>query len=179
MNAAEDSWHGKHVLVTGGSGFIGSNLIRHLAVRGALCTSVDLVEPGPGLPVDRAVLADITDQAAMRRCVAGADVVFPLAGRSGAVDSMSRAEEDLRLNCTAQLVLLENVRAVNPDARIVFPGSRLEYGEAVALPIDEDHRIRPSSPYALHKYSAGQYHLMYHRHFGLRTTVLRLSNPFG
>ncbi|MDP2181957.1 MAG: NAD-dependent epimerase/dehydratase family protein [Actinomycetota bacterium] len=179
MSSTRAGWDGARVFVTGGSGFVGTNLIRHLAHLGATCTSLDLAEPPAGLPVARSAIGSADDSELLRDFIAEADVVFALAGRSGAVDSMSSIEQDLQTNCVAQIRLLECVRDLNPGAHVVFPGSRLEYGRAVRLPIDEEHPIAPLSPYALHKFTAGQYHMVYHRHYGVRSTVLRLSNPYG
>jgi UDP-glucose 4-epimerase len=121
----------------------------------------------------------MTDPVAVRAAVAGAERIFAFAGGSGAVRSLADPLFDLHTSCEAQLVLLEAVRAVAPEAAVVFPGSRLEYGVPRSLPVGEDQPLAGTSPYAIHKIACDAYHRMYAEVHGLRTVVLRIANPYG
>lgn len=177
-----DWYRHRHVLITGGLGFIGTNLSEVLLGLDAKVT-VTTTRPLTGVgevPGSLAVAtADIRDRQAMEALVRDQDVIFNLAGRSGAVRSMSDPWKDLDVNCRGQLVLLEAVRKVNSRARIVYPGSRLQYGAVTAIPVDEDHPTMPLSVHGVHKLAAESYHVLYHRVHGLRTTVFRITNPYG
>ncbi len=107
------------------------------------------------------------------------EVIFNLAGKSGAVDSNKTPLNDLEINCRGQLTLLEACRSFNPGVTIVFPSSRLVYGKPRYLPVDENHLLAPESIYAAHKLAVENYHLIYGHLYGLKTTVLRISNPYG
>lgn len=176
------SWYaGKRVLILGGTGFLGVNLTRRLVECGALVTvttSSDLRqrERLPGLTV---VTWEVRDREGLRRLVSGTDVIFSLVGHSGAARSMLEPWADLEVNCEGQLTFLEAVRAEYPSAKIVFPGSRLQFGRARWLPVDESHPMEPLCLYGAHKLAGENYHLLYHRVYGLRTTVLRITNPYG
>lgn len=176
----------KHAAVIGGLGFIGINLTEHLAKRGVRVTVVtrsldryraaaaDCEQWGVGV-----CEGDLRDAGAMRAAVAGQDVVFNLAGRSGAVQSMEDPWTDLDVNCRGNLVLLEALRAHNPAAKLVFAGSRLAYGRAGADPVAEDRTVDPLCVHAVHKIAGEQYLKLYGRLFGLKFTVARLTNPYG
>lgn len=177
----------RRAVVLGAGGFLGSHLCRHLLdngwevtglVRDAAAPHVDrrlagvrsdlrLVEGGAG---DEQVLADL---------LPGSDAVFPLAGRSGAARSMSTPLLDLAANGAAQLAMLEALRRHAPEARTVFPGSRLQYGRVVDLPVREDTPTAPVSVYGVHKALGESYHQLYARVYGVRTCSLRISNPYG
>ncbi|MGZ6792173.1 MAG: NAD-dependent epimerase/dehydratase family protein, partial [Mycobacteriales bacterium] len=119
------------------------------------------------------------DPALLDRLVPGATAVFPFAGRSGATASMADPLGDLAANGTSQLAVLEALRRHAPDARCVFPGSRLQYGRALALPVGEDHPAAPRSVYGVHKALGESYHLLYARVYGVPTCSLRISLPYG
>jgi UDP-glucose 4-epimerase len=174
-------------LVLGAGGFIGSHLSRRLLDSG---WSVIGVTRDPNedhvarrlAPIAgdvRLVAGDAFRADVIAPLIAQADAVFPLAGRSGAADSMLTPEADLDANGHGQLVVLELVRTLRPEARVVFPGSRLQYGRPQALPVTEDHPQLPTSIYGIHKVLGEQYHRLYARVYGLSTTVLRISNPYG
>lgn len=177
----------RHALVLGVGGFLGSHLARHLLDVGWSVTGVLADADAPiaarrlaGLRDDvRLVEGDATDRDLLDLLVPGADAVFPFAGRSGAVVSMAAPELDLHANGLGQLTVLEAVRTHAPDARLVFPGSRLQYGRARRLPVDEDHPLEPLSVYGAHKCLGESYHLLYSRVHGIRTTSLRISIPYG
>jgi UDP-glucose 4-epimerase len=174
------------VLVTGGAGFLGSNIARALATAGADVIAVDCFLPEGGAnrhnldgsPV-RLVEADIGERERLLPLLADRAVVFNLAGRTGHLDSMNDPLGDLAANAESQLAFLETCRAANPALRIVFTSTRQIYGLPQKLPVDETHPIEPPDINAIHKLAAEQYHLLYHRVHGMRSVVLRLTNCFG
>jgi UDP-glucose 4-epimerase len=176
-----------HALVLGVGGFLGSHLARHLLDRGWAVTGVlrsaedPSVEPRLGriLADLRIVEGDAGDADLLAGQVISADAVFTLAGHSGAARSMAQPLDDLTSNAIPQLALLEVLRRWNPEARVVFPGSRLQYGRPRRLPVTEEHPQEPTSLYGIHKALAEQYHLLYHRTYGLAVTSLRIPNPYG
>lgn len=177
------------MLVTGGLGFIGSNLVHRLVEVGEVEVSLidSLVEDQGGNIFnvedikDRVSIhiADLTDASIVGHLVAGVDYIFNLAGNVSHLDSMSFPLRDLELNCAAQLTLLEACRSFNPHARIVFTSTRQVYGKPLYLPFDEEHRCAPVDINGVHKLAAEQYHVLYHRAYGVRTTCLRLTNTYG
>lgn len=177
----------RRAVVLGAGGFIGSHLCRRLTGSGWTVTAV-VRQAGAahvrrrlsGLPDRlRLIEGDAADEELLEAVVEGADAVFPLAGRSGAAASMAQPAADLDANGRGQLMLLEVLRRRNPAARVVFPGSRLQYGRCERLPVGEDHPQRPLCIYGTHKALGEQYHQLYWRMYGLPTTVLRISNPYG
>ena len=177
----------RRAVVLGAGGFVGSHLARHLLSEGWQVTGV---VRDAGHPATQRRLGDIagdvqmlegdaTDPELLRRAVAGAGAVFPFAGRSGAAASMSDPLADLGANAGGQLAVLEAVRAANPDARVVFPGSRLQYGRCLAVPVGEEHPQRPLCVYGAHKRLGEDYHRLFHDIYGIATTTLRISNPYG
>ena len=179
---------GRTVLITGGLGMIGSNLAHALVAAGAKVTILDALLPlygGNRFNVqeieDRLtlVVGDLRDQTIVERVVRGQDVIFNLAAQVSYLDSMNDPLLDLDINCRGHLILLEACRRLNREARVIFTGSRLEYGAARTVPVDESHPIEPLMFYGIHKFAGERYHLLYHRQHGLRATALRLTNPYG
>lgn len=174
-------------LVLGVGGFIGSHLARRLVaanweVVGVLReppTGARLERLGDTLSTMRLEIGDGRDGRLLARLVREADVIFPLAAQSGSVNSVVNPLADLQDNAFLQLELLEAVREVNPAARLIFPGSRLQYGRPLHLPVDEQHPQAPISIYGLHKTLADGYYALYNRIHGLSTVRLRISNPYG
>jgi UDP-glucose 4-epimerase len=111
--------------------------------------------------------------------VAHQDVIFNVAGQSGALRSMEDPWTDLDVNCGGALSLLEAVRSVNAEVRLVFVGSRLEYGAVGSAPVDEEHATAPLCLHAIHKLTVEEYLKMYRRLFGIRSVVARVTNPYG
>jgi UDP-glucose 4-epimerase len=190
MTDKRRAFSGSRCVVFGGAGFLGSHIVDELLSCGADVVAFDLREPrkGAGARGDggaaaggelSAVVGDMVDPAAVARAIAGADHIFAFAGGSGAVRSLADPIGDLRTGCEAQLVLLEAMRRVAPGASVVFSGSRLEYGIVTTVPVREDHPLRGTSPYALHKIACDGYHHIYADAHGLHTLVLRISNPYG
>jgi nucleoside-diphosphate-sugar epimerase len=174
------------VLVVGGLGFIGINLTKALAAAGARLTVLTpdiarhaeaaMVVNGAG---GRVVEGDVRDAAVVREHLAGRDVVFNLAARSGAVLSMEDPLTDLDVNCRGNLTLLEALRAVSPSAKLVIPGSRLQYGRAAMPRVGEDHPMEPLCVHGAHKALVESYLSIYGEAYGLRWTAVRITNPYG
>jgi nucleoside-diphosphate-sugar epimerase len=125
------------------------------------------------------VRVDVRDPAHLSQLIRDQDFLFNFAGLSGAVASNQHPFEDLDVNGSGVLNVVEVCREVNPQIRIIFPGTRLQYGIPQYLPVDESHPMSPVSIYGAHKLLGEVYHLLYHRNHGLRATVLRISNPYG
>ncbi|MGI9112136.1 MAG: NAD-dependent epimerase/dehydratase family protein, partial [Gaiellaceae bacterium] len=165
---------GRTVLITGGLGFIGSNLAFALVDAGCDVILVDALVPGhggnpanvDGLEGIQVVRADLRDSARLAPLVERAELLFNLAGQTSHLDSMEDPFGDLELNCGAQLALLESCRRRNPDVRIVFAGTRQVYGRPRALPVSEEHPVEPVDVNGIHKLAAEWYHLLYGRLYG-------------
>jgi UDP-glucose 4-epimerase len=179
---------GKKVLITGGLGFIGSNLARRLVALGAQVTLVDSLIPEYGGNLFniagiedkvRVNISDVRDEHSMKYLVQGQDILFNLAGQTSHMDSMHDPLTDLEINARAQLFILEACRRYNPDIKIVFASTRQVYGKPQYLPVDEHHPLRPVDINGVNKLAGEWYHLLYHDVYGLRTVVLRLTNTIG
>lgn len=178
----------KKILITGGLGFIGSNLAIKLVEKKAEVLLVDSMIPVYGgnlfnieLIKDkvRVNFSDIRDTSSMNYLVKSQDVIFNLAGTLSHIDSMTDPLTDLEINCRAQLSLLESVRKYNPKARIIFAGTRNQYGRARYLPVTEDHPQEPTDINGINNIAAEKYHLMYTQVYGIKTVSLRMTNTFG
>jgi len=178
----------KTVLVTGGLGFIGSNLAIRLVELGARVIVVDSSRPGCGAnPYNLAPVADrieliardIGEAEKFREVLAQCDVVFNLAGEVSHIHSMMAPERDLEINAAAQLRFLEVLRRERPGVRVVYAGTRQVYGVPRYLPVDENHPVEPVDYNGVHKYAASLYHLMLSRMGALDAVVLRLTNVYG
>ncbi len=176
------------MLVTGGLGFIGSNLARRLDEYGAQVTLVDsLIPEYGGNPFNVAGvtgkvhvnIADVRDPHSMSQLVRGQDYLFNLAGQTCHVDSMRDPHTDLEINCRAQLSILEACRRNNPGIKVVFSSTRQIYGTPRYLPVDENHPLAPIDINGINKVAGESYHLIYSRVHGIRTCVLRLTNTYG
>jgi UDP-glucose 4-epimerase len=182
------TWQGVPVVVTGGMGFIGSNLVRRLVGLGATVTVIDRILTQYGanpfnlaelVPPVRLIEADIGAEAVVAPALGEAAFVFNLAGQTSHMDSMQQPLEDLRLNQEANLRFLETLRRTNPAARVIFSSTRQFYGPPQYLPVDEKHPIAPPDINGIHKYAAEAYHMLFARVYGQRITALRLTNVFG
>lgn len=179
---------GKKVLITGGLGFIGSNLARALVSEGAQVTLVDSLIPQYGgnlfnIADIRGRLAvnvcDVRDPFAMAYLLQDQDHLFNLAGQTSHLDSMNDPQTDLDINAAAQLSLLEACRKANPGIKIVFASTRQIYGKPDYLPVDENHPIRPVDVNGINKLAGEWYHLLYNNVHGIRACALRLTNTYG
>jgi UDP-glucose 4-epimerase len=179
---------GRRVMITGGLGFIGSNLARQLVQLGAEVLIVDALHPEYGGNLFnicdvadrvRVNIADVRMQSTIGVLAKGQDVIFNLAGQVSHVDSMRDPYTDLEINCRAQLSILEACRINNPGVRIVYAGTRQVYGRPDYLPVDERHLVRPADINGVNKAAGEYYHLLYNNVFDVRACSLRLTNVYG
>jgi UDP-glucose 4-epimerase len=182
------NFSGKRALVTGGLGFIGSNLAIRLVELGASVSIVDSSVTGCGANLrnvaairDRIQIIplDIANAAEFQDDIRSADVIFNLAGEISHARSMRMPERDMALNVTAQLRFLDVCRRVRPGIRIVFAGTRQVYGRPLRLPVDEGHPLEPIDFNGIHKLAAAQYHLLLSNRGELDAAIIRLTNVYG
>jgi UDP-glucose 4-epimerase len=180
--------NGKNVLITGGLGFIGSNLAHRLVKHGAKVLIVDSLIPEYGgnlfniKGIENKVevnIADVRDVHSMRYLVQGKDYLFNLAGQTSHLDSMKDPYTYLEINCHAQLSILEVCRQYNPDIKIVFASTRQIYGVPDYLPVDERHLLHPTDVNGINKMAGEWYHILYNNVYGIRACSLRLTNTYG
>lgn len=182
------NWRGRKALITGGLGFIGSNLVRRLVAEEADVLVIDALLPEAG--GDPSHLAGVGDDVRWlpidlrnRRAVAetlrDVQYIFSLAGASRHWESVEDPLRDLELNARAHLTLLEACRMANRHARIVYTGTRQVYGRPEYLPVDERHPLRPLDINGVHEVAAESYYRLYHELHGLRSVCLRLTNTYG
>jgi UDP-glucose 4-epimerase len=181
-------YRGRRVMVTGGLGFIGSNLARRLVDLGADVLLVDsLIDDYGGnlFNIDgiadrlRVNVADIRQQSTMNYLVRDRAVIFNLAGQVSHIDSMRDPYTDLEINCRSQLTVLEACRNHNPSVKVVFAGTRQVYGRPDSLPVSEAQLVRPTDINGINKAAGEYYHLVYNNVFGVRACSLRLTNVYG
>jgi UDP-glucose 4-epimerase len=182
------NFRGKRCMVTGGLGFIGSNLAHRLVELGAEVLLVDSMIPGCGGNMfniagieDRVTvnISDVRDQQSMEYLVQGQDYIFNLAGQVAHLASMKDPFMDLEINCRAQLSLLEACRKYNPRVKIVYTSTRQIYGRPDYLPVDEKHLLRPTDINGVNKMAGEWYHILYNNVYGIRACALRLTNTYG
>src|SRR5437870_6836512 len=175
-------------MVTGGLGFIGSNLARRLVDLGADVLLVDSLIPAYGgnlFNIDGIAdrvhvnVADIRQQSTMNYLVQDRAVIFNLAGQVSHIDSIRDPYTDLEVNCRSQLTMLEACRNNNPSVKVVYAGTRQVYGRADSLPVSESHLVRPTDVNGINKAAGEYYHLVYDNVFGVRACALRLTNVYG
>jgi Nucleoside-diphosphate-sugar epimerases len=179
---------GANVLITGGLGFIGSNLAHRLVELGANITLVDSLIPEYGgnryniAGIENRVrvnIADVRDEYSMNYLVQGQDFLFNLAGQTSHLDSMRNPYIDLDINCRAQLSILEACRKNNPRITIVYASTRQIYGKPDYLPVDERHLLHPVDVNGINKMAGEWYHILYNNVYGIRACALRLTNTYG
>jgi UDP-glucose 4-epimerase len=182
------SFEGKEVLVTGGLGFVGSNLAARLVECGARVLLMDAMIPGLGgnlfnvQPIrDQVVVnfSDIRDEHSMNYVVRGKDFIFHLAGQNDHVLSLTDPYSDIDINIKGSVVLLEACRKFNPEARLVYTGTRGEYGSVAKLPASEDAPINPKGLYELSSLTSQKIFKIYHDNHGIQSVTLRLTNIYG
>jgi UDP-glucose 4-epimerase len=180
--------NGKKVLITGGLGFIGSNLAGRLVEDGAHVTLVDSMIPEYGGNMRNiheisgkvtVNLSDIRDPFSVNQLISKQDYLFNLAGQTSHLDSMEEPFTDLDINAKAQLSILEACRKHNPEIRIIFASTRQIYGKPKYLPVDENHPCHPVDVNGINKMAGEWYHILYHDVYGIPTSVLRLTNTYG
>jgi UDP-glucose 4-epimerase len=175
-------------MITGGLGFIGSNLARRLADLGADVLLVDSLIPDYGgnlfniAGIENRVrvnVADVRQASTMNYLVRDREIIFNIAGQVSHIDSMRDPHTDLEINCRSQLTLLEACRHHNPGAKVVYASTRQIYGKPEFLPVTEQHLVRPTDVNGINKAAGEYYHLVYNNVFGVRATALRLTNIYG
>jgi len=178
----------KTILITGGCGFIGSNLARRLVSLGAKVTLVDSLLPQYGGNLENIAdirqkvelnISDVRDIHSMSHLIQGQDYLFNLAGQTSHLDSMKDPFTDLDINAASQLAILEAARQYNPKIRIVFSSTRQIYGRPQYLPVDEKHPMAPVDINGINKVAGEWYHLLYQKVYGIPCSVLRLTNTYG
>jgi UDP-glucose 4-epimerase len=188
LEAYRAFYQDRRVMITGGLGFIGSNLARELVALRARVLIVDSLIPDYGgnlfniRDIENRVrvdLSDVREHAAMNQLVVDQDVIFNLAGQVSHIDSMQDPYTDLEINCRSQLSLLEACRRHNPGVKVVFAGTRQVYGKPDSLPVSESHLVRPTDINGINKVAGEYYHLVYNNVFGVRACSLRLTNVYG
>ena len=179
---------GKNILITGGIGFIGSNLARKLVDLDNQVTVIDslISEYGGNLRnlhdiQDKITfsLSDVRDVGVINNLIKGHDYLFNLAGQTSHLDSMHDPITDLDINAKAQLYILEACRKYNPRIRIVFASTRQIYGKPKYFPVDEKHPLHPVDVNGINKIAGEQYHILYQEVYGIASSVLRLTNTYG
>lgn len=184
----EKDFNGKNVLITGGLGFIGSNLAIRLAGHGANVTLVDSLIPEYGgnlfniEPVKYDVtvnISDVRDEHSFKYLIRNQDYLFNLAGQTSHIDSMTNPYPDLEINARAQLSILEACKKYNAGIKVVFASTRQIYGKPQYLPVDEKHPLYPVDVNGINKMAGEYYHIVYNNVYGIKTTVLRLTNTYG
>lgn len=174
---------GKKILVTGGAGFIGSNLVDKLSPDNTVVV-LDNLFSGLLSNLEKSkdritfVKGDVLDKALVKDIVAEVDYVFHLAAHVGNIRSIKDPNFDMEINIGGTLNLLEACRNSNIK-RLVYSSSGAIFGEAKYLPIDEEHPINPESPYAVSKLAAEKYCFAFHKVYGVPTTALRYFNVYG
>lgn len=188
MTVKLDNFKKKRVLITGGLGFIGSNLSFRLLDLGAEVTLIDSLIPDYGgnlfnikgienkLKVN---ITDIRDEQSMNYLVRGIDYIFNLAGQVSHIDSMVDPYTDLEINTRSQISLLEACKKYNKEVKIIYTSTRQVYGKPDYLPVDEKHPLHPTDVNGINKLAGEWYHIVYYRVHKIRTTALRLTNTYG
>lgn len=178
----------KRILITGGLGMIGSTLTHKLVNLGAEVTLVDpLIKPYGGnlfniKSIEKSVkvnISDIRDKESIKILVQDKDIVFNLAGQVSHNDSLKDPYLDADINYIGHLNVLEAIKNYNPTAKVLYSGSRLQFGKIFSNPVSEDHPLKPLTPYALNKTAAENLYLYYHRVFGIPVVIFRIANPYG
>lgn len=187
-NNLEDFYRDKKVLITGGLGFIGSNLAIALTALGAKVTIIDslVLEYGGNLFNIELIkdkiqinISDVRDRYSINYLVKNQDILFNLAGTLSHVDSMVDPFTDLEINCTSQLSILEACRNNNPEVKIVYTGTRNQYGKASYLPVNENHPLVPTDINGINCNTGEGYHILYNKVYGMKTSSVRLTNTYG
>ncbi|MDA8404203.1 MAG: GDP-mannose 4,6-dehydratase [Desulfobacteraceae bacterium] len=178
----------KDVLITGGLGFIGSNLAIKLVRLGAKVTLLDAMidEHGGNLyniePVKDNVFinfSDVRDENSIKYLVRGRDYIFHLAGQNDHILSLVNPFPDIDINIKGAAILLEACRKYNPKGRLIYTGTRGEYGPAARLPVNEDTPINPKGIYELSSLTAQRLFQIYHNNHSVKSITLRLTNIYG
>jgi len=183
-----DFYKDKKILITGGLGFLGSNLAIALVKLGAKVTLLDAMLPlygGNYFNIEEikdeveVIIGDIRDGRVMESAVKEKELIFHIAAQTSHIDSMSDPFLDIDINCRGNIVLLEACRRFNPGIKIVYAGTRGQYGRMEYKPVDESHPLNPTDIYGVNKTAGEQYHFIYARSYGMRVCSLRINNTYG
>lgn len=178
----------KKVLITGGLGFIGSNLAIKLVKAGAEVSLLDAMIEGHGgnlFNIDTIKddinihFSDVRDENIMNYVVQNKDYIFHLAGQNDHVLSLTNPYPDIDINIKGSAVLLEACKNHNRNARLVYTGTRGEYGPAIKLPVDENAPINPKGIYELSNLTAQKLFKIYNDNHSVQSITLRLTNIYG
>lgn len=187
-NKLADFYKSKDILITGGLGFIGSTLAIKLVKYGAKVTVIDSLIPEYGGNLFnihgyedkiKVNISDVRDKYSVNYLVQGKDILFNLAGTLSHVDSMKDPYTDLEINIVSQVSILEACRNFNPKIKIVYAGTRNQYGKAKYLPVDEKHPQEPTDVNGINCIAGEYYHILYNNVYGIKVCSLRLTNTFG
>ena len=179
---------GKKYLINGGLGMIGSTIAKILVEAEAEVTIVDaMIKPfGANLfniekikNQVKTCFFDIKNTEDMKKEIKDKDVIFNLAGQVAHNDSIVNPLYDAKMNYLYQLNVMECIRQVNPNAKTIFSGSRLQFGKIKNAPVNESHASCPETPYALHKQATENMYQFYNRQYDTDTVVFRIANPYG
>ena len=182
------AFKGTRALITGGMGFIGSNLAIALVELGADVTIADAMIPGYGgnlfnvEPIrDRVTVnfCDIRDVNVMNYLVRGQDFVFHLAGQMDHVLSLTDPYPDIDINIKGTTVVMEACKHHNPSARVIYTGTRGEYGSAVSLPVSETAPTHPKGVYEISNLTAEKIVEFYNDVHHIHSVLLRITNTYG
>ncbi len=188
MSDYRDFYSNRNVMITGGLGFLASNLAHTLVELGAKVLLVDPMLPlygGNYFNVEsirdrvRVNIADIRDAGAMNELVKGQDVIYHIGNQTSHVDSMTDPLLDVDINCRGNIIFLEACRQFAPEAKIVYAGTRGQYGRLQYVPVDEKHPSNPTDVYGINKHAGEQYMFTYGRIYGMPVTSLRINNSYG
>ncbi len=180
--------NGKKVLITGGLGFIGSNLAHRLVRDGAEVEIFDAcLEPyGWNYANIREIkndvqvtVSDVRDAETLKKHLANKDIVFHLAAQVGREVSMEHPDLDTDINCNGTINLCQACAEMDNGIKVVYAGSRGEIGEPVYLPVDEAHPTNPTDVYGINKLAAEKYLMLYGNIYGFPAVTLRLNNVYG
>lgn len=173
------------VLIIGGLGFIGKNLFIQLTKTGY---KVDILSNKPlnnndpfcaNIKLENLIIGDIRDQNLLNNLVQDYKIIYSLAWFSADKKSLDKPIMDNQINCIGHINILEACRKFNQEVLIFFPSTRLVYGKTMYIPVDELHPLKPDSIYAVHKITAEYYYQLYYKLYGIRSIILRISNPYG
>lgn len=176
------------VLITGGLGFIGSNLAIRLCKLGAKVRILDVCLDPYGWnffniePIKDQVdfrKGDIRDYSVVKELVEGTDFVFHLAGQVSRTIAHEEPERDISINCQGTINVLEAIRHSKSCPKIVYTGSRWEYGAPEEMPVNESSPSIPIDLYGINKLTAETYINLYRSLYGIKAVCLRLNNVYG
>jgi UDP-glucose 4-epimerase len=183
-----ESLAGKNVLITGGLGFIGSNLCLQCLKLGANVTIYDCLDPRSGgnrynisgfqekLTI---IQNDIRNFEGLCAAVLNQDIIFNCAAYTSHPNAMKEPLIDIDVNCKGTINLLEAIRRFNPDTKLVHIGTSTQIGKMRGVVVDEEHSEFPMDMYSANKSASEKYVLIYGSAYNLRTCVVRLANNFG